>query len=188
MMIEDGIFNTKGKFARLSNDKNFVNENLMLKSAGVFRDWPEDRVAYINDNFICYINEEDHLKLKINGKIGDKDNLSGMILRYFEFLEKMEKNVNFCVHNNLGYLTTLPSNIGTGTYFKLKIKINPNKATHVEIIKKMEENSKDILFEIKKISKEDEIEKFILEIETKNPFYSFSTLLVDILGIKEHFK
>jgi creatine kinase len=177
---------------KINNNQKLINDSdRLLKSAGVYRDGPENRWVYhVNSSggdFTLFINEEDHLKLKLQMKCDyneENTNISKNILTYFEFLEKIEKKVNFAMHDNLGFLNTLPTNIGTGTYFKVKIKISPDKLKHVQIIKKMEENSKDINFEIKSDAKTE----YYLEMESKNPFYSFSTCLVDILAIKDYLK
>ena len=48
-------------------NRKYFEKNPLLKSSGIFKDWPEDRLIYLNleEELILFINEEDHLKIKL---------------------------------------------------------------------------------------------------------------------------
>jgi hypothetical protein len=181
--IENDIFKTKGQFIEISSrDKMLPNKNSeILKSAGVFRDWPDDRLMYRNnrDTFFCLINEGDHLTMA--SKIKNSSQITNDILGYFDFMETLEKKIIFVYDKYFGYLNSLCSNVGNGTYFRIKLRIKNDQSSINEIKKKLEEYMKDIKIDILKDN-----EKTFIELTNKNPFFGFSSILVEILGIKEH--
>lgn len=179
----------KGTFSLISNNPqakdNYINKNPLLNSAGIFRDWPEDRLIYFNldENLLCLINEEDHLKIKLNTT--DSSKMTDNMVLYFDFLEKLENNFSFAYDNEMGYLNSLPINSGASSYFNIKIKV-PNKAENFNNIRKsLEESERDLSlnFNDQGIS-----EYAILSISNKSPYYSFANLLIDIIKIKDFLK
>jgi len=44
------------------------DQNQFLRSSGIYRDWPDARLIYLNghDKVNLLVNEEDHLKLRFN--------------------------------------------------------------------------------------------------------------------------
>jgi creatine kinase len=178
--LEMEVFKSEGLFSPV---RNKYDNDILLYSAGVFRDWPNDRMIYLNNpsRLICLINEEDHLKVKLNSV--DSKEMTNAILNYFEFLEKMESKVNFVIHEKFGFLNSQPVNSGTGTYFALKIKISSDQERHKDMLQKMEESKKDLYIEI---TQQDG--QYYLNLSNSNPFYTFSTLLIELLNIKDYFK
>ena len=70
--IENEVFSTNGLFVELDKHESprKMQFNEFLKSAGVYRDWPDGRAIYFNANnfFNVIINEEDHLKVILRQK------------------------------------------------------------------------------------------------------------------------
>jgi len=182
-MIEEEVFKMKGNFKENSEKiSDTVNKNKnILSSAGVFRDWPNGRLIYKNnkDAFTCFINEEDHLKMTMNTK--NPSHMTNDILFYFDFLESIEKKVIFAYDKYLGYLNCLSSNLGNGTYYYIKLRIKDDPTIISEIRKKLNENIKEISIDILK-----EEGKAIIQLSNKNPYFGFSAIMVEILGIKEY--
>jgi protein-arginine kinase len=178
--LELSVFKSQGLFSPV---RNKYDNDILLYSSGVFRDWPNDRMIYLNNQsrFICLINEEDHLKVKLNSV--NPMEMTNSILNYYEFLEKMEREVNFVIHEKFGFLNSQPANSGTGTYFAIKIKISRDHERHKEMLQKMEESKKDLFIEITEQDGE-----YFLNLSNSNPFYTFSTLLIELLNIKDYFK
>jgi creatine kinase len=178
--LEKEIFTIEGVFKQIKNDEHMKrNFEEFFKDSGTYRDWPDNRLIYLNDysSFICIINEEDHLKIKLNTT--NPLEMQHAILNYFEFLEKIESTLDLSMHKNYGFLNTLPSNSGTGSYFRIKVKITSDDKKNQILLNKFEESKKDLLLEIKK----EEWQSYLI-ISNTNPFYTFSTILVEIIGVK----
>jgi protein-arginine kinase len=179
----------KGRFSLINNNpqakENYINKNPLLKSAGIFRDWPEDRLIYFNldDNLLCLINEEDHLKIKLN--TSDRTKMTDNLVLYFDLLEKLENNFSFAYDNDIGYLNSLPINSGASTYFNIKIKAPKNPDNFKKIKQALEESEKDLLLDFKDQESSD---YSILSISNKTPYYSFANLLIDMIKIKDYLK
>jgi len=181
---------SKGRFALITNNSdlkdNYVNKNPMLKSAGIFRDWPEDRLIYFNldDNFLCLINEEDHLKVKLN--TNEVAKISDNLVLYFDFLEKLENNFSFAYDNEIGYLNSIPINSGASTFFSVKLKIPKSQENFIKIVDALEESANDLNLNLNKNEGNDDFS--ILTITNKSPYYSFANLLIDIIKFKDFLK
>ena len=91
--------------------------NLIL--SGMERDWPEGRGIFHNEakTFLVWVNEEDQLRIISMEKGGD---INGVFKRLSEGLRLIEdsikKNGNkaFSLDPKLGYITSCPTNLGTG--------------------------------------------------------------------------
>jgi protein-arginine kinase len=160
-------------------DENFVNGNPILKSGQVYRDFPDDRIIYINSDLIVLINEEDHIKIKINTKEIKTPGKS--LLNYYLLLEELEKELVIAYDKDLGYLSTLPTNLGSATFFKLKIKLTDSH--HSEILNQLSKIKDEANLTI---TKENEI--YYLNISNKTSFYNLANLLVEIISIKDYLK
>jgi protein-arginine kinase len=176
---EPSVFDNKGRFNALAYSHEFLNDFPLLKSAGVYRDWPDDRVIYINDSegLILLINEEDHIKIKLNLKESGK--IAESLMHYYELLEILEKELIIAYDKEFGYLAALPSNVGSGTYFRIKIKLNGKNENQDEIIKILEKSKNDIEYYIFENQ---------LVITNKTPFYNFANCLVELINLKDHLK
>jgi protein-arginine kinase len=108
---EQEIFDESGKYLLLENSAHQVppsEQNQFFRSCGFYRDWPDGRFLYVNNTLSLITNEEDHIKLVQTMSSGNIKNL----VSYFNLLEKLEKEFNICYDDHLGYLTSLPTNLG----------------------------------------------------------------------------
>ena len=116
----------------------FNGEDRFQNAAGINRDWPESRGIFISDDekIIVWVNEEDHLRIisMVNGgKTTEAFN------RLCIALSVLKENISFSFDNYLGYLTSCPSNLGTGMRAGVHIKL-PGLY-----------KNKDLLFKIAKV-------------------------------------
>mmetsp|Transcript_5029 Transcript_5029/g.8274 ORF Transcript_5029/g.8274 Transcript_5029/m.8274 type:complete len:448 (-) Transcript_5029:290-1633(-) len=97
-----------------------------LKSAGISSDWPYGRGCYVSDDrqFIIWFGEEDHLRIMCMKK-GTK--LNEVFDRLHEALTVVESlpGIKFATSSRYGYVTSCPTNLGTGMRASVHIKI-PN--------------------------------------------------------------
>ena len=91
----------------------FKEGDRFLEAAGLNRDWPEGRGIFHNNDktFLVWINEEDQLRI-ISMENGS--DFVGIFARLARAAEEIEKVVAFAHDDTLGYLTSCPTNIGTG--------------------------------------------------------------------------
>ena len=100
--------------------------NLYLKSAGISDHWPHGRGCWQSeDNMrIIWFGEEDQLRIMCMKKSSD-------LLEVFSNLNEMLctvesiKGIKFAKDENYGYVTSCPSNLGTGMQASVHVKI-PN--------------------------------------------------------------
>jgi len=73
----------------------------------------ESRAILINDeeNICIMINEEDHLRIQVLGAGLDLDNILNVI---YEIDRKLEEILEYAFDAKYGFLTTCPTNVGTG--------------------------------------------------------------------------
>jgi len=121
------------EFLASKRHKEFINENMMfksmeddkyLKSAGISGDWPLGRGMYASANkeIIVWVGEEDHLRIMVMKSTND---LKLVFDQLKTLLDKIERNLKFAKHEKYGYITSCPSNIGTGMRASVMIKL-PN--------------------------------------------------------------
>ncbi len=72
-----------------------------------------NKAILINDdeNICVMINEEDHLRIQVFSAGYELENLLKFAI---EIDEKIEKLINYAFHRKYGYLTSCPTNLGTG--------------------------------------------------------------------------
>ncbi|XP_041070846.1 creatine kinase M-type-like [Carcharodon carcharias] len=99
----------------------------LMLSSGMARDWPDARGVWHNDmkNFIVWVNKEDHLRFTSKQQGG---NMNQVFTRYCSGLKKLEeiyhqKNHPFIWKDNLGYVSTCPSDLGTGLRASVHIRL-----------------------------------------------------------------
>jgi len=118
---ENSLLGKKGRFVKFNSDsdKNMGNQNKneFFKACGFYRDWPDGRIIYFSqdDSLSIITNEEDHLKFIFKAE-GEKFKLNSLA-DYFELLEDFEEKNLMSYDESLGYLTSLPSNIGINNIF-----------------------------------------------------------------------
>ena len=120
------------------------------------------------------------MKIKLNSI--DPNKITDDLVVYFDFLEKLENKFSFAFDNDIGYLSSIPSNVGASTFFNVKLKI-ANKVENFEKIgKSLEESLNDLAFDFEKKN-----EDFtVLTLSNKSPYYSFANLLIDLIKIKDY--
>lgn len=82
----------------------------------------------INDdeNICIMINEEDHIRMQVFSAGLDLDNLLNLSI---EIDEKLENLVNYAYSNQYGYLTSCPTNVGTGMRASVMVHLPALTAT-----------------------------------------------------------
>jgi len=130
----------KGKYASLmtmseETQNQLIDEHLMfdkpvsplLTSAGMARDWPDARGIFLNSkkNFLCWVNEEDHIRIVSMEKGGDMKAVFERFCKGAVAMEKIfnEKGWEFQKSKNLGYILTCPSNCGNGLRCGVHVKL-----------------------------------------------------------------
>ena len=98
-----------------------------MKSAGMARDWPLNRGLYYNandDTFVC-LNNRDHVHLCAKQEGAD---IQGAYFRYCKAMNEIRSQLKFDGHEfmyseRLGYISTCPSDLGTGMRASVHIKL-----------------------------------------------------------------
>ena len=130
----------KGKYYSLASmteaEKNqliqdhflFKGGDKYLESCGLERDWPEARGIFHNDakTFLVWVNEEDQLRI-ISMQPGS--NIRQVFERLSIAAAKIEEKAKFANDEHLGYITSCPTNLGTGMRASVHIKL-PKLAKH----------------------------------------------------------
>jgi len=93
-----------------------------LQSCGLEREWPEARGIFHNDNktFLVWVNEEDQLRI-ISMQQGS--NIRQVFERLSIAAAKIEEKAKFANDEHLGYITSCPTNLGTGMRASVHIKL-----------------------------------------------------------------
>jgi len=127
---------TPGIPESISDDeyKKLVKEHLMFKdmaadpyleSAGISSDWPYGRGCYVSQDrgFIVWVGEEDHLRIMCMKK---GTVLNDVFDRLKGACDVVEKNSGVFAHSpDYGYVTSCPTNLGTGMRASLHLQL-PN--------------------------------------------------------------
>jgi creatine kinase/arginine kinase len=108
----------------------FEKGDRFMEAAGINRNWPDSRGIFVSkdEKFAVWINEEDHLRIISMDRGGD---IMGTYDRLSRALAFLEKRLPFARDSNLGYLTSCPSNLGTGMRAGVHIRL-PNYQTQQE--------------------------------------------------------
>jgi len=105
----------EGKFVNLKEMKPLERESLLechLVSPGfIKKEKPASVFISEGGNLSVMINEEDHLRIQ---GIGCGLNLISLSSEVFKLEEFIGDNVGYAFYNDYGYLTSCPTNIGTG--------------------------------------------------------------------------
>jgi hypothetical protein len=99
----------------------FCNQNRFMESANIFSHWPKGRAIFISqDRHTCvWINEEDHLRIM---SIVPGFSWEEGINNIQQILKILAKKLDFSWSNKLGYLSSCPSNLGTGMRTSVMMK------------------------------------------------------------------
>ena len=100
----------------------FKGGDKYLESCGLEREWPEARGIFHNDNktFLVWVNEEDQLRI-ISMQPGS--NIRQVFERLSIASAKIEEQAKFANDEHLGYITSCPTNLGTGMRASVHIKL-----------------------------------------------------------------
>jgi len=124
----------KGKYYSLSTmtegeKKQLIADHFLFKggdeylqSCGLEREWPEARGIFHNENktFLVWVNEEDQLRI-ISMQQGS--NIRQVFERLSIAAAKIEEKAKFAHDEHLGYITSCPTNLGTGMRASVHIKL-----------------------------------------------------------------
>jgi len=99
----------------------------VLANCGAARDWPDGRGIFHNKDksFLVWVNEEDHMRC-ISMEMGG--NVKEVFARWARAINEVEKSLansgySYAYHDHYGYLTTCPSNVGTGLRGSVMLKL-----------------------------------------------------------------
>ncbi|MDY0219794.1 MAG: phosphagen kinase [Desulfobacterium sp.] len=97
----------------------FGRGDRFMEAAGINRNWPASRGIFVSKDhrFAVWINEEDHLRIISLDRPGTHRTTDGIKKTYNRLAQAMahlEQNLKFAKDPLLGYLTSCPSNLGTG--------------------------------------------------------------------------
>lgn len=94
-------------------ESHYISRDLLNRGegAGYILTSPEQKVADKHSKFAMMINEEDHIRIQV---FRDDYNLEKAWTEASTFDSALEKHVEYAFSKRLGYLTSCPSNIGTG--------------------------------------------------------------------------
>lgn len=183
---ENKVFPNSGTFFKVSEKYLDYPERFpFMKENGVFSNWPNNRIIYKNNDIVVIINEEDHIRFKVNLDENNRGKMTKKILYLFDFVHQLEKQIQFEFdEKDFGYLTTSPSNLGNGLYFifKIRIKNDPSKIEKIE--QAIRQHSPQIGFEFSSTNKESN-ENVDLTLYNTTSFYNIFDMFVLIVGLKE---
>lgn len=113
----------------------FKNGDRFLESAGLNRDWALGRGIFHNNDktFLVWINEEDQLRIISMQKGGD---IKTVFDRLIKGIKKLEEKITFLFDENLGYISSCPTNLGTAMRASVHIKL-PKLATQISLLEKI---------------------------------------------------
>ena len=124
----------KGKYYSLGNmtpaeKKQLIEDHFLFKGGDKYlessfleRDWPEARGIFHNDakTFLVWVNEEDQLRI-ISMQPGS--DIREVFERLSRAATEIEKVAKFAHDDHLGYITSCPTNLGTGLRASVHIKL-----------------------------------------------------------------
>ena len=113
----------------------FKGGDKYLEACGLEREWPEARGIFHNEakTFLVWLNEEDHLRI-ISMQPGS--NIREVFTRLCIAAEKIEAVTDFQNDDHLGYITSCPTNLGTGMRASVHIRL-PRLAKNMEKFKEI---------------------------------------------------
>mmetsp|Transcript_16600 Transcript_16600/g.15949 ORF Transcript_16600/g.15949 Transcript_16600/m.15949 type:complete len:423 (+) Transcript_16600:55-1323(+) len=101
--------------------------NNVLANCGAARDWPDARGIFHNKEktFLVWVNEEDHMRCISMANGGNVKEVFAMWARAINQVEESLKTTGYgyAYNDHLGYITTCPSNVGTGLRASVMLKL-----------------------------------------------------------------
>ena len=85
---ENEVFEEQGKFLSLEKALEISKQNPFFRSCGFYRDWPDGRFIYVNNNntLSLVINEEDHIRLTQKSENEMNPKFVKHIINYFDLI------------------------------------------------------------------------------------------------------
>ncbi len=120
---------SKAKYQELV-DKHIMFKDMAadpyLKSAGIANDWPYGRGCYVSEDqeFIIWFGEEDQLRIMCMKKGTKLNEVFDRLREALKVVESIE-GIEFATSKKYGYVTSCPSNLGTGMRASVHVKL-PN--------------------------------------------------------------
>ncbi|EDO49262.1 predicted protein [Nematostella vectensis] len=111
----------------------FKKGDRFLDAAGCNKEWPEGRGIFHNNEktFLVWVNEEDQLRI-ISMEMGS--DIGSVFSRLCRAVNELDKKLGFQHTKSHGYLTSCPTNLGTGMRASVHVKI-PHAKDHPEFDK-----------------------------------------------------
>ena len=105
--------------------KDMSADNYLL-AAGIASDWPHGRGVYVSEDkgFIIWVGEEDHLRIMCMEKGTVLNKVFDRLKTALDVVETIE-GMEFAKSEEYGYVTSCPTNLGTGMRASLHIQL-PN--------------------------------------------------------------
>ena len=106
----------------------FKKGDRFLEAAGCNKEWPEGRGIFHNDakTFLVWLNEEDQLRIISMEKGSD---IGSVFRRLCNAVNAIDTKLGFQHSDSLGYISSCPTNLGTGMRASVHVKI-PNAYAH----------------------------------------------------------
>ena len=100
----------------------FKKGDRFLESAGVNRNWPDNRGIFHSQDkrFLVWVNEEDELRIISMQFDGD---LREVFARLVRAINAIESKIRFAFSDHLGYLTSCPTNLGTAMRASFHVRL-----------------------------------------------------------------
>lgn len=113
------------KFCKMDNIDDITKISLMEKhliSPDFAMNNKQNQAILINDdeNICIMVNEEDHLRIQVFSSGLELENLVGLIT---EIDDKLSELVGYAYNKNYGYLTSCPTNVGTGLRISIMVHL-----------------------------------------------------------------
>jgi len=101
-----------------------MDDDPYLKSAGISSDWPYGRGCWQSEDGQCIIwfGEEDHLRIMCMKKGTRLDEVFNRLKVMLDLVETLE-GLDFAHSKDYGYITSCPTNLGTGMRASVHIKV-----------------------------------------------------------------
>jgi arginine kinase len=108
----------------------FKEGDRFMESSFLNRDWPDSRGIYYNDSktFIVWVNEEDQLRIISMQKDSD---VGSVFTRLSKAYSQIQKSLKFAHDKHLGFISTCPTNLGTGLRASVHVHL-PNLGQNKE--------------------------------------------------------
>ncbi len=134
-LVKEALKDIPGRFMALekitSDDENLLRELKMYPVprnesgmvAGLYKDWPHGRAVFLSEDqhLAIWVNEEDHLRIMT---VTSGLDFSPLLKRLEQIHYHLSQSLKFSHDPRLGYLSTCPTNLGTGMRASVHLRCN----------------------------------------------------------------